>query len=93
MCEGTPLQIGMTGGYDAKAVFLIKVKDTKPWSVFLSKERFKSACQDIGRMILFGQNWIYVEMEEETVKHFVVKSFLCSVVLTCVAFLLVSQCM
>ena len=33
------------------------------------------------------------EMEEETVKHFVVKSFLYSVVLTCVAFLLVSQCM
>ena len=55
----------MTGGLYAKAVFLIKVKDTKPWSVFLSKERLKSACQDIGRMALFGQNWIYVEMEEE----------------------------
>jgi hypothetical protein len=65
-CEGTPIQIGMTGEeYGGPAVFLIKVKDAKPWSAFLSKQGFKSACEGIGLMNLFGQNYIYVGMEEE----------------------------
>ena len=66
-CEGNPVQIGMAEGeYGyARAVFLIKVKDTKPWSLFLSKEGFKNTCEDIGLLVPFSQNRQYLYMTEE----------------------------
>merc|ERR1719427_2430346 len=61
---------GMVGsgiGYSSReAFFLLKVQDTKPWSIFVSKEGYTSKCKDIGMMIPFSQNYEYVYIVEST---------------------------
>ena len=66
-CEGAPVQEGMTEGSMnyPEALFLIKVQDTKPWSIFLSKEGFKNTCEDIGMIIPFTRTWKFVYLEQE----------------------------
>jgi hypothetical protein len=62
-CEGEPVQEGMAETWSA--LFLTKVENTKQWSVLAKKEGYKGACQNIGIMVPFKENYGYAYLVED----------------------------
>lgn len=71
-CDGIPSQTGVTNDYSNRFIFLVRVQNSNPWSILVSKDGFKSKCKNIGIPIPFQNNYesIYID-EEQTESIFI----------------------